>query len=668
MNDAAVKEVLTKMSEYGIDATTAPIHVPDILRQIGWAIVKFLGTVADALYIGIVKICEVLSFAKSDGLQELVNSYSFILQAMLIVTLVGSGLYFMAKKADTQTSVALNLTIMIVVFTCMPLITSEFADLTSAGVSGFLEKGAKTYQSEVAANYYATGGNSSGSAADAGSITSVVIANNMVDLIEVDKNVSASGKVTGLSKDKGYINRSSILDGNWKKIKITSVMDYDHGNLKNDDIWDQSLTQPELGTDSGLDDMDGFFSSLNDYYYRWQVVSWFNIFMNLLIMVCVLFFVSLKCATLIFGIAAAQIYMPFIAATDLVIGQRIKAALRNFISLFGAILLCIALMGLYFVGFSWIESQNFGLGSSTNTYLRIVLQIALAWMVINGPDIIEQIIGVDIGLRSGWQAIMGLRAAGQIAAGTGHVAARAGRTASKAAGHATDKIFGKKTPPAMPPGDGKRHGGLKGAITGENDELKQYAQQQRENSLNSLNSKSKNTGSDKTPTAASPASAASGKAGTSIPADKNFHGSNKEQTPLSPTGTTKGNRSHDSGNLQKQSVSGFDKPNSSKSTVPPAGATIKNSPAAGNISGKENLNNTSGTLGAQKTFESVKSDQRSSSSVSSPSAPTKDAAVLSSPQQTTRTVQSQAEKKSPAITNDFAKQPVDFAKPHRNKK
>ncbi len=484
MNDSAVKEVLTKLSEYGLDDTTAPLHVPDILRKLAWAVVKFLGSVADALYVGIAHICDALSFAKSAGLQELVANYSFVLQALLIVTLVGTGLFFLVKKADTQTSVALNVVIMIIVLTSMPLITSEFSALTTAGTSGFLSQGAKTYQDDIAGNYYATGGSAASNGTSAASITSVVIANNMVDLIEVDKNVSSSGKVTGLAENKGYINRASILDGNWKKIKITSVMDYDHGSLKNDDIWDQNLTQPELGTGSDLEDMDGFFDSLNDYYYRWQIVSWFNIFANLLIMVCVLFFVSLKCATLIFGIAAAQIYMPFIAATDLAGGQRIKAAIRHFISLFGAILLCIALMGLYFVGFSWIESHNFGLSGATRSFIRIVLQIALAWMVINGPDIIEQIIGIDVGLRSGWQAIMGLRAAGQAAAGVGRTTVRTGKAAAKAGSFSANKVFGKKTAPAMPPGDGKRHGGLKGAISGENKALKQYARQERENDLN----------------------------------------------------------------------------------------------------------------------------------------------------------------------------------------
>lgn len=122
MNDSAVKEILAKLSEYGLDDTTAPLHVPDILRKIAWAVVKFLGSVADALYVGIAHICDALSFAKSDGLQELVSSYSFILQALLIVTLVGTGLFFLVKKADTQTSFALNVVIMIIVFTSMPLI------------------------------------------------------------------------------------------------------------------------------------------------------------------------------------------------------------------------------------------------------------------------------------------------------------------------------------------------------------------------------------------------------------------------------------------------------------------------------------------------------------------------------------------------------------------
>lgn len=664
MNDAAVKEILTKLSEYGLDSTTAPLHVPDFIRNIGWAIVKFLGSIVDALYVGIAKICEALDFAKSDGLQELVQSYSFILQALFIVTLVGTGLYFLAKKPDTQTSIALNLVIMIIVLTSMPLITSQFSTLTSAGVNGFLEKGAKTYQGEVAANYHATGGSSSNSGSSAESITSVLIANNMVDLLEVDKNISGNGKVSGLAKGKGYINRSSILDGNWKKIKISSAMDYDHGNLKNDDIWDQMLTQPELGTGSDLGDMDGFFDSLNDYYYRWQVVSWFNIFANLLIMFVVLFFVSLKCATLIFGIAAAQIYMPFIAATDLVIGQRIKAAIRNFISLFGALLLCVALMGLYFVGFSYIESQNFGLSGIALTFVRIVLQLALAWMVINGPDIIEQIIGIDVGLRSGWQAVMGLRAAGQVVSGAGRAVSHAGRSVAKAGGFAADKVFGRKTAPAMPPGDGKRHGGIKGAITGENAELKNFAQQEREKSLNSASYGGSKAGSA-SPTAAKSSDDSPGKTNSS---DSNLRGSSTNQEHPSPASSAEAAGKAGNSNLQSKSLD-KNKTGTNNATDIPVNANRKEaSPSEAQFGRQENLHQ-SNTPG-QRT-DTAKSSGNNSEVPSAPGSPgsfVKNTPVspVESGSSEPPKARTQERNQSPSMTHNSIRQSSETVKPARS--
>lgn len=651
MNDTAVKEVLSTLSEYGLDATTAPLHVPDVLRKIGWAVIKFLGTIADALYVGIAKICNALSFAKSDGLQELVQNYSFILQALVIVTLVGSGLYFIAKKSDSQTSVALNLVIMLVVFTSMPLITSHFSALTTAGVQGFLEKGAQTYQGEVAGNYYATGGSAeTGGKTSAASITSVVIANNMVDLYEVDKNVSSAGTVAGLKKDKGYINRSSILDGNWRKIKVTSIMDYNHGNLKNDDIWDQTLTQPELGRNSALDDMDGFFSSLNDYYYRWQVVSWFSIIVNLSIMVVVLFFVTLRCAILIFGIAAAQIYMPFVAATDLVIGQRIKAAIRNFISLFGALLLCVALMGLYFVGFSYIESNSFGLAGISKSYIRIVLQLALAWLIINGPDIIEQIIGVDVGLRSGWHTVMGMRAAGQVVTGASRVAMKSGRMAGKAAGTVANKIFGKKTTPEMPPGDGKRHGGLKGTLNGENEELKNYSQQRREDALKNVSTYSEKNGvSKKNPQAA---------AGKDIP-DSPQSGN---PTRPSPASVTAAKNKAGSSNLQPSSLNELkSKPTTNTGDTNPTVSTNLGrkpaTPTEAQFGGQNNLRQ-------KPTIDNIGSNKQSMEKISPSDKPTTGANTHSP----VEFAKPQSKDAKPTITNDFAKKPIDFAKPRNQKK
>lgn len=459
MSDEQVAEILFKMEEDGIAATTFPFNAPAIFRIVGWAIIKFLASIVDALYAGLSKVCNALSFAKSGSpLFDLVDKYSGFLYALLILAVLGLGFYLITKKEGNQLSTVQNIVICVLIVSAMPLFSTKMANLTAGAVDDILDSGYGT--TEGTGNYKnatnSGSSNKSWSKKSSTGISSVVIANNIVDMRQVDKDTSSSSAVwrykpNGNSsyEPRGYIDGKLILGGNWKNIDINSTMDYGFfDDLKNEKIWESKLQEPSLGADSELADMGGLFS-WDDYYYRWQILSWFNIFGMFIIMSIVLFFTCIKCARLIFEVAMANVYAPFIAATDLATGQRTKEVLKNFVCLFAALFLCIALLGVYFVGFGWIEGRDFGAGIS-GSFIKIIMHLALAWAIIDGPNVIERIIGIDVGLKSGWQMMMGLSAASSMASRAGRTAAGVGKTAAsagKAAGSAAGKmVFGQDGP------------------------------------------------------------------------------------------------------------------------------------------------------------------------------------------------------------------------------
>src|SRR5699024_8463102 len=67
----------------------------------------------------------------------------------------------------------------------------------------------------------------------------------------------------------------------------------------------------------------------------------------------------------------------------------------------------------------------------------IILLIAGAWALIDAPDIVQRTMGIDAGLRSGWQAMMGAYAgtkmagagASMVGKGAGKVVKTGGKTA-----------------------------------------------------------------------------------------------------------------------------------------------------------------------------------------------------------------------------------------------
>lgn len=52
-----------------------------------------------------------------------------------------------------------------------------------------------------------------------------------------------------------------------------------------------------------------------------------------------------------------------------------------------------------------------------NIFARLVLMVALAWAVIDGPDLFERIFGVDAGVHNATRALLGMQAAGNMVTG-----------------------------------------------------------------------------------------------------------------------------------------------------------------------------------------------------------------------------------------------------------
>ncbi len=170
--------------------------------------------------------------------------------------------------------------------------------------------------------------------------------------------------------------------------------------------------------------MDGgigsFFGLFNDKYYRYSV-NWWTVIITLAVSCIALFFMSLKVARIIWEIAAHQLIGPFIAVTDLASGQRMKEFLKK---------PCITVCGAFYDNadvrtllLRYVIHSSFSAGSQgVNAVAKIIMQMALAWMMIDGANIIERVTGVDAGLKSGYQAVIGALAAGKAVKGIGKAA------------------------------------------------------------------------------------------------------------------------------------------------------------------------------------------------------------------------------------------------------
>ena len=377
-----------------------------VFRSLGFVILKFLGSIADTCYSGLESIYNALDFTHSSELIALNKRYSYMYKIVFVISLAILGLYLIGRQSNNQLNTMSCLMIMVVIILAMPIFTEKLSDLTKASASY-----AQAQWSESAARMHLE------------SISGTIVDDYIIDLKKVDRSINESNinyLKTAVNKYEGYNSLDERTD-EWRNIDITAVMDYDDGELKKG-YWDKHMEKDDEGkwTEEKLSTWIPF---MDNYYYRWQFSSWAYPIIMLLILSIVLVFTGFRCGIFIINIAMAEIYLPFISATDIASGQRTKEAIKHFFILFGSIFLCIALLGLYFIGYKWISEHI------TAMLPKMILQVALAYQVINGPNLIERILGVDVGVGGAWKVALGAKMAAD-ATGVSKAASGVGKAAT----------------------------------------------------------------------------------------------------------------------------------------------------------------------------------------------------------------------------------------------
>ena len=405
---------LKKLEAYDIaDISSYP---NDALRVIGFGIIKFLAWMGDSLYSGLQQVFDAITFSYSDEILALVSRYSVLYKSFFLVSVVGFGLYLIMKKGQKELNTVMCVFVMILILSGMPLMMQKIGNLT------------------VASSHFVTQQwNNSGNEKRITSISGTVLKEAIVDLRKVDKNMTDTSLPKGLKKGAGYNNFNS---NTWKTIDINSRMDYESKDytLKHQSVWENKLEASDESGKYELAKIDSWVKFASNYYYRYQITSWFGIFVMLGCMSFLLFFLIIRAAKIVIDLAGAMIYTPFIAVTDLTTGQRIKEAIKDIIAHFAAMFVLAAFMGIYFVAFTWINSSNLSLVP------QLGMHIALVWAILDGPNIIERIIGVDAGFSGVWKTVLAAKSGADIARGFGSMASRAGKGAASAAGKAAKGV------------------------------------------------------------------------------------------------------------------------------------------------------------------------------------------------------------------------------------
>gem|GEM_PF-2665833 len=404
----------------------------DIIRQIGWAILIGLGMLVSAVYEAYLNLFNIdLSSVPVVG--EWLKGAGTLWPAILTIFLILAGIYIMFGNKKVQKELASGLLLAIILLIITPFLFSTMGDFVATAIPAINEQ------------FTATDGNKSTDISDK------IIQNYTVDIL---RSAEDGGKLMYLNTNPDNLSINTKIGG----------------FFGNNDLFNYKVTEiSDAGVASGTTlKSDAWFmeDTINDGLYRYD----FHFIEPLLILILMLLgivFAALRTAKIMFELVFNQTIAPFVFATDPYNAGRTKEFIKKIISTYIVLVVIFFLLMLFMSLSLWVLNGD----NVPNVWTQIFLIAGCAWGMIDGPDMVVKLLGIDAGVRSASAPLiatgMALGAAGRAAGGAARLGKGvAGNTASVLGSSVKDNIqmtrksFGESgwglkkredTPPNSPP-------------------------------------------------------------------------------------------------------------------------------------------------------------------------------------------------------------------------
>lgn len=375
------------------------------LRGLCWYITKGLVYIASETE----KIFDLafgfIDFTKYTPVVRLINRFKPILVGIMALSLLWLGITLIMHH-EKKPKLFINIAVFILVMTCT---TTLFAALNSALIS---------FKDDMSGKKTST--------------VYSIVDNNMLDLIRVDKS-GEGGKSDiiklNFNKNAGRGFYGGVISGKDKsaKQKAFSCIDYNEVlNYKNteygyhDDL--KTLLEGKLvtlgkkdyirkvrngyGWNSGDDADLG-----NEFYYRYHfnfLVGWIQIASLILVYLAL----SYKTIRVIFELVVARL-LAYVYSAEVSGGEKIKRIgvfIRDSYILLCVNIVCVKIFSLF--------SKYLANNSSISTLVGAIFSLFIAFAVIDGPNLVEKLLGMDAGLKSSTGRILAAGATLKAASGS----------------------------------------------------------------------------------------------------------------------------------------------------------------------------------------------------------------------------------------------------------
>ncbi|MEG2983532.1 MAG: hypothetical protein RR835_02445, partial [Peptostreptococcaceae bacterium] len=336
-----------------------------VIRYIGWGIIQVLKFISNSIEKVVNNIYSLNGFFSSKQIDELIRSLFPIIWGILAISIMFLGFKIMFDRNFKLNNIVKNIIVAISIVMLLPLGMSQLSKMTNASIDGL--KSEYKFSADK------------------------VIKENLYDIYYLD-NVNFKPTKS---------QRNNIPTNSINYININEVID--SSKVKNKDICTSKITTDKDGKKVKASLEKGIFNLFPENYYRYNFKFWTII----LTMGCITFTLvisSIKISRIIFELGFVKVFGILYSFSDISTGQKSKEIIKHIVSNF-VILFIISLSLKMYLLFSAWSSQ------STKGITQIILLIGASAAVIDGPNIVERILGIDSGVKDGWNTITGINSA-----------------------------------------------------------------------------------------------------------------------------------------------------------------------------------------------------------------------------------------------------------------
>lgn len=354
MSDEQIISILQNTDWFTL---SSPVNY--ILRWLGWKILTLLANVSNTIESIVNEIYSLNGFFNSEQMNNFIDEMMPIIWVILAISLAFLGLKIIFDREFKVNTVIKNFAVAVSIVVLLPMGMDHMAKMTSVATDGL-----KT-EYKFSANK--------------------VLKDNLYDLYYLDSQ-----------NFKNKTSKNNIPVDNITSSSIDINEEIDSGEVENKDVFSSKLSTDSSGNISKQELDSIFFGLFSENYYRFNFKFW-TPFITLLCTAFTLLISSIKIARIIFELGFVKLFGILNAFADITTGQKTKEIIRCIVSNFVVLFIISVLLKMYLMFSSWT--------SQSSSATQLVLLIGGSLAVIDGPNIIERVLGIDAGIKSGWSVI-----------------------------------------------------------------------------------------------------------------------------------------------------------------------------------------------------------------------------------------------------------------------